>query len=222
MIKLHKLIDIWKHINKDKCQYTWRRKNSVEKSRIDFWLTDKTLTPLIFHTDIRPALIQYTDHMAISLKLAIPNERGKGFWKLNNDHLNDLDYGNNICNIIRKNDKIKMNSHQTKWEICKLEIRDYSIEYARVKSLQRTNTLQELEDELKMLMSDEKLTDIKTTRINELESQIEAIYNYKAKGAQIRSRVKFLEEGEKNSKYFHNLEKSRQSRKVVTALKQQY
>ena len=36
-----------------------------------------------------------------------------------------------------------------------------------------------------------------------------------AKGAQVRSRVKWVEEGEKSSSYFLNLEKKRQSYNVI-------
>jgi hypothetical protein len=45
------------------------------------------------------------------------------------------------------------------------------------------------------------------------------IYSDKAKGAQIRSRIKWVEEGEKNTKFFLGLEKARQTRKNITALK---
>jgi hypothetical protein len=38
------------------------------------------------------------------------------------------------------------------------------------------------------------------------------IYSDKAKGAQIRSRIKWVEEGEKNTKFFLGLEKARQTR----------
>jgi hypothetical protein len=39
------------------------------------------------------------------------------------------------------------------------------------------------------------------------------IYSDKAKGAQIRSRIKWVEEGEKNTKFFLGLEKARQTLK---------
>ena len=45
------------------------------------------------------------------------------------------------------------------------------------------------------------------------------IYSDKAKGSQIRSRIKWVEEGEKNTKLFLGLEKARQTRKNITALK---
>ena len=44
-----------------------------------------------------------------------------------------------------------------------------------------------------------------------------AAVNY-CKGAQVRARIKWIEEGEKNSKYFFVLEKSRSSRKTIMVL----
>ena len=40
LIKDFKLIDIWRNVNTNKLQYTWKRKNRLEKSRIDFWLIE--------------------------------------------------------------------------------------------------------------------------------------------------------------------------------------
>jgi hypothetical protein len=37
-------------------------------------------------------------------------------------------------------------------------------------------------------------------------------------GAQIRSRVQWVEQGEKNTKYFLGLEKTRQTRKTINSL----
>ena len=153
LIKSHKLIDIWKNMNHGKSQYTWRRKNSVEKSRIDYWLVEENLIPLILFSDIRPALIQHTDHMAISLKLKTPNKRGKGFWKLNNSYLSDPDYVTKITNIIKTVKSLKIENQQTIWEICKIEVRDFSINFAKSKSRQRHNRLQHLEKELNKLIT---------------------------------------------------------------------
>jgi len=45
------------------------------------------------------------------------------------------------------------------------------------------------------------------------------LYTNKAKGAQIRSRIEFLEEGEKNTRYLMSMDKSRQTIKTLTNLK---
>ena len=54
--------------------------------------------------------------------------------------------------------------------------------------------------------------------MTKVESEIELLYNEKAIGAQFRSILNYTEVGEINSKYFLNLEKSRQSRKSLNIM----
>lgn len=91
-IKSNNLTDVWKLFNENKTQYTWRRKNSAEKSRIDFWLVEDNAVPLVVKSDIRPACIKYTDHQAISLKLQKSSKRGNGYWKMNISYLKESNY----------------------------------------------------------------------------------------------------------------------------------
>ena len=57
-------------------------------------------------------------------------------------------------------------------------------------------------------------------QILNIENRLEDIYTctYRAKGAQIRARVEWTENGEKNSKYFLGLEKSQQMKKNIQNL----
>ena len=48
------------------------------------------------------------------------------------------------------------------------------------------------------------------SKLNWTEEEKERINNLKAKGAYMRSRAKWMEEGEKNTAYFCNLEKRKQ------------
>lgn len=53
----------------------------------------------------------------------------------------------------------------------------------------------------------------------EITIKIKSIYNFRTIGAQVRSRMQLLGDGEKNSKFFINLEKSRQNKNMITSLK---
>ena len=188
LIKNHNLIDIWRDFNKNKAQFTWKRRNGSEKSRIDYFLTDLSLRPSISKTDIRPALIQYTDHQAISLKIFNTSQIGPNFWKINNMYLNDEDYRKIINQTIYKciAEYIQY-SNQLIWDYClKLMIKKSSILYAKNKARERKNKLLDLETRLKILIN---LTD---NNPNELliyekvfiEKEINNIYQLKANGAQ--------------------------------------
>lgn len=55
-------------------------------------------------------------------------------------------------------------------------------------------------------------------KLNNLQTQLDNMYLEKAKGAFIRSRARWIEQGEKNTSYFFNLEKQRQVKKKIQKL----
>lgn len=134
-IKKKKLMDIWRIKNPGKRQFTWRRKSLGEASRIDFFLIDQNLTSAR-SCDIRPAQIQYTDHMAVSLKVEYGNRenKGPGLWKINNSILENTEYkamvDNLIDTLIERNGEMKLEKPNF-WDYCKLMIKFKTIEYCR-------------------------------------------------------------------------------------------
>ena len=168
-------------------------------------MTYENITAQVVSADIRPAIIKSTDPLAVSLKIKSCRKRGPGYCKLNNTYLNGKEFFYLISSVIDSCSQLNIQSAQIKWEICKIEIKSKSIDYAKFKARERNNTLHQLEKELSNLYSIQQNGN-KQTRMNELELEISQLYDFKAKGAQIRSRTHVLEEGEKNTKYLVNLE----------------
>ena len=102
LIKTQKLSDIWREIHGKEIQFTWRRKNNLnEASRIDFFLTCPEIRTKIESTDIRPAIITHTDHQAISITIkGRSDQKGKGYFKINNSILENEEYQNLIKILI--------------------------------------------------------------------------------------------------------------------------
>ena len=55
--------------------------------------------------------------------------------------------------------------------------------------------------------------------LNSTKTRLHKISEHRTRGTILRSRARWHEEGERNSKYFYNLEKRNYSKKVVTKLK---
>jgi len=55
--------------------------------------------------------------------------------------------------------------------------------------------------------------------LSKLETKLENIYKYKAKGAKIRAKIIDYEEGEKSTKYFHSLEKHKGRQKLWSSIR---
>ena len=224
LIKKYKLIDIWRELNQNSSQFTWRRKNNRSvASRIDFFLISPDIRPHIISADIRPALISHTDHQAISLQIRLKAQnKGKGFFKINNSILNDTKYKEIIIKLIDTHqEKIltKNNDPRVTWDIFKTEVREVTIAYCKQKAAESKNEIKHLENKLKFLNEKSSNSQHLKKEINNVENNLQNLYVKETRGAQIRSRVRWAEEGEKNTKYFLGLEKSRQTKKTISALR---
>ena len=94
------------------------------------------------------------------------------------------------------------------------EIREASLNYAAARKRRLENRENQLEEEVLALenkLDERNVSDkVKETIRSELRIKkqlVEEIIAYKTQGAILRSKVKWYNEGEKNTKYFHNLEK---------------
>ena len=95
-------IDVWRVMNEDKKQYTWRRLNPTKKqARLDYFLVSDTTFSFVTHSDIVPGY--RTDHSGIILKLKLQeSERGRGYWKFNNTLLKDKKYIEDVKATLRE------------------------------------------------------------------------------------------------------------------------
>ena len=225
IFKEKSLIDIWRFRNKRKIQFTWKRQILNEASRIDYFCISADIENKVHSCDIRPAQISKTSHLAVSLKLKMNEEnRGPGVWKINNSLLKDKDYKSLIINTIN-NSKLSASHansspHMT-WEKIKLDVREATQSYSKQKAKHIRNRCTSLENRLSTLHQLQDNGENNEALINKIiitEKELDTIYDYKAKGAQIRARVEWTEQGEKNTKYFLGLEKTRQTKKNICKL----
>ncbi len=116
-----------------------------------------------------------------------------------------------------KNDNKKVISVQN-WEYLKFTIRKYSITFSKQLNEERKANETKLVTELLSFYSKLNWSVEDKNKIQNLQSQLDVLYLNKAQGAYIRSRAKWIENGEKNTPYFSNLEKRRQDRNEISSL----
>ncbi|KAL9959711.1 hypothetical protein ACROYT_G033060 [Oculina patagonica] len=172
-----------------------------------------------------------TDHSMVTLNLSLhSNPRGKGFWKLNTSLLSEIRYIEEIKTTIN----ITVNQYKDDttvnpallWEMIKLKVREKTISYAAYKSATTKKQEEALESEIALLENqldnaenNNPLYHIVAERITTLKKDLEKIIEYRTKGAIIRSKSLWYNEGEKNSKYFLNLEKRHCKHGTISQLK---
>ena len=109
------LFDSWKNKHPDLNGYTWCNANDIPYSRIDYVFISKNFIYDIEKISIRKipgqvAQKRLSDHRLLKIQFKTShNERGRGYWKLNNSHINNSEYKMGIQNLIIeiKNDTSK-------------------------------------------------------------------------------------------------------------------
>ena len=215
------LIDIWRRRNPNIRRYTWHSNTKPPiLCRLDYFLISFSLYTQIDQCDISPGF--KTDHSSVDVRIISANERrGRGFWKFNTSLLNDIDYVNKIKQCIHDvNAKCNYMNPNMLWDFMKCEIRTVTIEYSINISRNRKkheNALVKKINELEVKYSCNP-TETVSNELKNCKDDLETLYQIKTNGCIVRSRANFIEFGERNSKYFINLEKRNQKRKVIKKL----
>ena len=232
------LYDVWREENGDKKAYTWRRKlkpSTIQMGRLDFFLVSDSLANYTRDEKIR--LSYRSDHSIISLSLVFHEmPKPKSYWKFNNSLLKVDSYTKEIKDTITKvkqqyaatpynlnnietvdNNLLQLTINpQLFFDILLLEIRSKTISLSVAFKKNESKKQELLQSEIKMLEDEDptKNYDI----IKEKEEDLRLIREKQLEGSLVRSRARWVEQGEKSSRYFCNLENRNFTSKRMTSL----
>ena len=130
---------------------------------------------------------------------------------------------NNYCDLLDTNIKSWLAEFKdvvdkrVLWDLLKYKIRHLTISYSKIKAWNRRAKLNELEEKLqnctKKCDNDPSRQDVEDLEC--LQAEYDQLYDYITQGAIVRSRATWYEKGEKNNKYFLNLEKSNKNKSCL-------
>ena len=225
---LHELInqsglkDIWRVQNPTRREFTWRRVEPLQQSRIDYIFVSEILS---CNYEIQSAIQAgiRSDHSIITVTAeSAQRQRGPGLYRFNNELLSDTEFvtlsKNEIQNALNEVGKYEGDVIiGVKLDMLLSSIR--SIAIRRSKLLAREMRKEE-ENLLRYITECEKdLTEIKDTEKIEYENskgKLEEITSRRAKRAILASGARWVEEGEKATAYFLNRGKQMSAQKMIT------
>ena len=216
------LVDIYRLQHPDTLMYTWnRRQPTLISCRLDFFIISFALVDKVCSTNILPGY--KSDHSGIDLNIQfISNKRGPGFWKFNASLLTEINYVHLIKNTIATANLDLLDTNPSlKWETLKTIIRGVTIQYSSRKKNNTKAKLNELEgkiSELQSKLATDPSNNLLQLSVDQLNDEYSNLISEKTKGVMIRSRARWVEFGEKSSKYFLNLEKRNYNNKTIDVL----
>ena len=220
MLEAMDLNDAWRTLFPTSRRYTWHARG--RSSRLDYFFISDHLLNNLNSYKILPGL--HSDHSILIMKLEFDfMSRGRGYWKFNTELLHDVNYVKNIKQIIKQSHTELSNYRDSGliWEIVKLKIRSFSVPYCIKKKKERAKFKKKLESDLENLQAklDENNNDNELLEnYNTTKKEMEDIEKENINKLIFRSKARWVEEGEKNTRYFLNLEKKNYLNKVITTL----
>ena len=215
------VVDIWRSLHPTVTAFTWLRPDGSFSSRIDLLGCPYAWAHLVQTCDILAC--PYSDHCAVSLVVPIPEPipRGPGRWKLNISFLKDNAFKTLVSGFWAewKTKKWSFNSIQEWWDRGKEKLKGLAIQFGSSKSKERNqvrNMLLSLAQHLKAQIDNGRVS-----LLNVYEStlaQIASFDSVAAEGSRIRSRVRWVEEGEFSTRYFFRLEKRNGAEAWISAM----
>ena len=214
------MYDIWRQRNPDKMAFTFfRHKPKFTGSRIDYILSDATLSARITKINITPGF--KSDHSAILMQLNVKQvEKGRGYWKLNTNVILEKEYVDKINQIIQETViRCKSLDKRETWEMVKLHIICTSQSYCEERARNRNLIIAQLEQAIQKYESNiDSLNEYGLKLLDRTKTDHEGFMDAKAQSAIFRTGCTFYNEAEKSTKYFFALEKSRAGAKNMSSI----
>ena len=217
------VLDIWRYLHPTVSSFTWTRWNGAFASRIDLFGVPYVWVPSVSSCDIVPC--PFSDHCGVLLSVVVPDvvPPGPGLWKLNTSILEDDEYVRLISDLwVSWRASIPRFPSLAKWwEKGKGLIKGATIRYCCDRSAARSKNrdlLVRLADHLKARIDAGSVSCL--APYHGVLSQLAKIDLETAKGAQVRSRIRWVEEGESSSAYFFRLERKKAADRWISALRE--
>lgn len=202
--------DIWHLLHPSQPSFTWTRADSTIASRID--LIGWPYAWLAFVASCKILSCPYSNHAAVTLSWSPPDSpsRGPGLWKLNCSILDESDYYQHISDFwaswCLRRPSFSSLAHW--WDPGKSRIKGLTINYCRDRQrseIQERSCLSRLAEHLKAQIDSGAVSFLSV--YHSVLSRLKALELVEAHGAQVRSHIKWVEQGETSSSYFLRLDK---------------
>ena len=171
----------------------------------------------------------FSDHLGVTTKLKVRVDvpRGRGLWKMNCSTLEVSDVKESIQEILEYVRQQALSERCTDkyaiWEEAKSMIQAVSIFHSRKWASSRRRRETFLEKELGRLNTSYMDGSMKSSNWIQqqhfIKEELKMLIQSKLEGYRTRGKVKWLEEGERPSRYFHHLIKARQTQSAMVRVK---
>ena len=197
--------DIWRLHNPNAKEYTWSRNNPMIARRLDYIFAGNFLIPFLTNCIIKS--MPHSDHRLVYCSLEFFKfKRGNGTYKINSSLFENSIFKDNMSKLINENIENLIDVDPIiKWNIVKAKIKELAQQFGKFNKINKDNEINALSDKLQLLeteLANDIDNDGKQKDVLDIKSRLELLNFEKTEAAKIRSKLQWIEEGEKCTKFF--------------------
>ena len=215
------LVDVWRKSHPGVREFTWFNSDYSIASRLDKFYLSSNIANLFLSSSIIPCCYSDHDYVDLHLDFSLFSPRGPGIWKLNNSLLDDSDFCDYIrSRIVDLSSSIScFQSILFWWDFFKESIKSDCMSFAKNKRTELSREKVVLTNRLINCKRSLVQGDLSVrSEITSLEAQLAALTRAEIEGVKLRSRTRWLEEGEKPTRFFFKLKQERAEKHRVSAM----
>ena len=216
----NELIDCWRNLHGDEKDFTWWKNEPYIARRLDYIFITESLHHLLLKS--HHEFFTGTDHKIVHSILSSNNgKRGQGYWKFNNALLLEKEYVELMNNKIDAFFQNKYDDDLEAFEYLKIMVKAETIAYSSMRKAsteEKTKFLLKELDKYSKLLNSDPSNETYDKKFVDIKKELDIIELHKARGARVRAKIKEVEEGERNTKYFLGMEKHRGSNSTINKL----
>ena len=217
------VVDIFRYLHPSTPGFTWSKWNGALASRIDLVGIPSQWVSSVSACSVVPC--PFSDHCEVQVSVTVPDiiPSGPGLWKLNTAVLKDAEYVRLISHFWQawRGSMDNISSLAKWWDAGKSRLKGLTIRYCKSRPAAGARNRSLLTDLVAHLKT--KVNAGSVSCVGPYRSALETLASLDheaAKGAQVRSRIRWVEEGESSSSYFLRLEKKRAVDRWILALRE--
>ena len=215
---------LWRNLHPGRIAYSWTHGSGIFASRIDMIWAPVAMADLVQECEYHPSFL--TDHQYLLVKCCL-RERlvmGPGVWKFNTSLLTDPSYVSLVNSFWSfwqtYQDHPDFHSVLDWWDQGKFYLREFTQTFSKSKAADKRSRKSHLTCQLHTLqLLFESGDRTAFTELCAVQQELRSIALHEAKGAQVRTRYQWAEEGETSSSFFLNLESKRRSQETMLSIR---
>ena len=215
------LKDCWREKHPSAVEFTWKRANGQQASRIDmFWISDSLLRH-VNTIDILPFFRSDHSYVFMEINILPQVSRGPGVWKFNTAHLSNEAFRSIVVNFWSswRDQKERFSRLSNWWDAGKTRLKSLIKKFSRSKAKDRRKSIKSLNATIfhiqRRIENGEPLLDM----LNDVKAELELELLTEASRAQLRARIQWAEEGESSTSFFLQQEKTRGKQRIIDQIK---